>query len=311
MNARALFVGRPTVLLAFAALFVAGCGWTSRETVLSSETLNVVAVTRSTLDINESRYRYYTTYVLYMDGEPLPDKAFAALLQDSEVSNDQFVHDGAVVLADDSVLLSSHNREGARCWVTRLTAAHGKFTLQRIIDGSTGCEIRPAPRGWRELYDAAGNLVLVREHPFKVFPIAGYWYVLSTEGDVAALYQKDREQEQWVVRLVQISSGTTLAEQVLPLQRYAEPDLLHASPEKRRQWLSDNFTVVTTDPASVQLRADHRLETITPEVWAQYQQIDRENKEADARAVAAGQARLEAQRSELLDAEAARQRTGE
>lgn len=311
MNARPAFVARTAALLTFATLVVTGCGWTSRESLISSDTLKVVAVTESTLDINVSKYRYYTTYALYVDGERVSAEAFLALLQEPAAANDRVVHDGAVALTDDTVLLSSHDREGTRCWITRLAAPHGKATLQKITERSVGCGIRPAPQGWRELYDAASNLVLVREQPFQVHPIAGYWYVLWIEGDVAALYQQDRENEQLVVRVVRISSDTPLAEQVLPLQRYAEPDLRNASPEQRRQWLFDNFTVAMTDPASVQLRADNRLETITPEIWARYQRIERENKQADARAVAAGQARREAQRQELMEAEAAQQRAGE
>jgi len=137
-----------------------------------------------------------------------------------------------------------------------------------------------------------------------VHPIAGYWYVLWIDGDVAALYQKDRDHERFVVRLARISSNTTLAEQALPMHTYAEPDLLYASPELRRQWLLDSFTVSMGDAPSIQLRPDHQLDTITPEVWAEYQENDRQNKELDARARAAGDAWRQAQRREVMDTDA-------
>jgi hypothetical protein len=83
------------------------------------------------------------------------------------------------------------------------------------------------------------------------------------------------------------------------MQQYAEPELLYASPEARRQWLFDNFRVSMGHTPSIQLRADNRLETITPEVWAQYQAIDRENNALDARARDEGEAWHEAQRKAL------------
>lgn len=174
------------------------------------------------------------------------------------------------------------------------------------MSGTVDCSIRPAPAGWKALYEEPGDLILIREHPFQRHPIAGYWYVLWIEGDVAALYQKDREHERLVVRLARISSDTSLAEQALPMQQYAEPDLLYASPEARRQWLFDNFRVSMGHTPSIQLRADNRLETITPEVWAQYQANDQENRELDARARAEGEAWNDAQRK-ALDAGTAEQ----
>jgi hypothetical protein len=115
--------------------------------------------------------------------------------------------------------------------------------------------------------------------------------VLLIQGDVVAVYQKDREQERLVVRLVRMSSQQTLAEQILPMDTYAEPDLMNASAQLRQQWLMDNFVVATAPAASLQLRADNRLETISPETWAEYKEIDRLNREEDARDQAAAAAR--------------------
>ncbi|WP_426806111.1 hypothetical protein, partial [Stenotrophomonas sp. SrG] len=81
----------------------------------------------------------------------------------------------------------------------------------------------PPPPGGSAHYDDGRNLLLVRHAPFHVYPIAGDWYVLLIQGDVVAVYQKDREQERRVVRLVRISSQQTLAEQILPMATYAEP----------------------------------------------------------------------------------------
>jgi len=294
---------RSGALMVCAALLAGGCARTNRETVFSSDTLKVVAVTESRLDINVSRYQHYTTYVLYMDGSRLSDEGFSALLQDPDATGDQFVHADAVVLDEDAVLIASHNRDGSRCWTTRLAARSGTPTLETIMKGTADCSIRPAPPGWRALYEDPGDLILVREHPFQAYPIAGYWYVLWIDGGIAALYRKDRDHERLVVRLARISSDTTLAEQTLPMQTYAEPDLLHASPEVRRQWLFDNFTVSTGASPSIALRSNHRLDTITPEVWAEYQEIDRQNRELDARARAAGNAWIEAQHRELMEAD--------
>ncbi len=305
MNVRSFSV-LPCVVLLCAALLVGGCARTTRETVFSSGTLKVVAVTESRLDINVSKYQHYTTYELYVDGRKLSDKGFSTLLQDPDATDDQFVHADAVVLDEGAILMASHNRGSSRCWTTRLSASGGRATLETILQGTVDCGIRPAPAGWRALYDDRSDLILIREHPFQVHPMAGYWYVLWIDGDIAALYQKDRDHERLVVRLARISSDTTLAEQALPMHTYAEPDLLHAAPELRRQWLFDSFTVSMGDAPSIQLRPDHQLDTITPEVWAEYQENDRQNKALDADARAAGGAWIEAQRRELMDADATR-----
>lgn len=310
MKARKGSLLRSAVMALCAALLADGCGGTSRETVLSSDTLKVVAVTESTLDINVSQYRHYTTFVLYVDGVKLSDKAFSDLLQDRDAADDHFVHTEAVVLGEDAILLASRNGDGTRCWTTRFSTRGGKATVEKIIEGSIDCSLRPAPQGWRALYDEASNLILVREQPFQVHPIAGYCYVLWIEGDVVALYREDRDRARLIVRLVRISTDTTLAEQVLPMEKYAEPELLHVSPQVRKQWLFDNFAVSMAPPSSIQLRSDNRLETITAEVWAEYQEIERQNRELDARASAAGEAWREAQRRELMEAEAAEQKAG-
>lgn len=302
---------RSAALLVVTTLIAGGCVRTDRDTVLSSDTLKVVAVTESRLDINISQYRHYTTYELFVEGRKLSDSAFSHLLQQTGTADDQFIHSDVVVLGDDAILLSSHNRDSTRCWTSRLSAAGGEGALERIIEGTADCSIRPAPAGWSALYDDPGNLILIREKPFQIHPMAGYWYVLWIEGDVAALYQKDRDQARLVLKLARISSDTTLAEQVLPMQRYAEPDLVYASPDARRQWLFDNFTVSMGPAPAIQLRPDNRLATITPEVWAEYEAIDRENKELDARARAKGQAWHEAQNKGLMEAEAAQQRPAE
>lgn len=286
-----------------AALLSVGCGGTTRKTILSSDSLTVVAVTESTLDINVSAYRHYTTYTLYVDGTKLSDKAFADLLQDADASDEQIVHTDAVVVADDAVLLASRTRDGSACWTTHLSAQGGRARLEKIITSTTDCSPRPAPPGWSVLYDEASNLVLVRTHPFAVHPITGYWQVLWIEGDVVALYEDDRAKERLVVKLVQISADQTLAEQYLPMNTYAEPDLFRAAPDARRQWLFDNFAVSLGTPASIRLRPDNTLKTITPEVWAEYQETARQNKEADARARAEGEACLEALYREVREAE--------
>lgn len=303
MNARKRSLFRATGLMALVALLAAGCGRTSRETVLSSDTLKVVAVTESTLDINVSQYRHYTTYVLYVEGSKLSDTAFAALLRDPDAAGQTFVHTDVVVLGDDAVLLASRNRDGTRCWATRLSTRSGTAAVETIVAGTVDCSLGAAPRGWTTLHDDASNLLLIRAQPFQVHRMAGYWYVLWIEGDVAALYTEDRDQQRLVVRLAAIDSDATLAEQVLPKATYAVPDLLHASPEARKQWLFENFTVSMAGSPAIQLRSDNRLDTITPEVWAEYQAIDRQNKQDDARARAAGEAWIEAQRRALHDAE--------
>lgn len=304
MNVRSYSVLLGAALLVCAVLLAGGCARTKRDTVFSSGTLKVVAVTESRLDINVSKYQHYTTYEIYVDGSRLSDKDFSALLQDPDAVDDQFVHTDAVVLDEGAVLMASHNRDSSRCWTTRLFASGGRPMLESVMQGSVDCGIRPAPPGWRALYGDRSDLLLVREYPFQVHPIAGYWYVLWIDGDVAALYQKDRDHEQFVVRLARISSDTTLAEQALPMHTYAEPDLLYASPELRRQWLFDSFTVSMGDAPSIRLRPDHQLDTITPEVWAEYQENDRQNKELDAQARAAGDAWRQAQRREVMDTHA-------
>lgn len=308
MIARAASVTRQMVLAILALLLAGGCARTTRETVLSSDTLKVVAVTRSTLDINVSQYRHYTTYDIYLEGEKLSDTGFSRLLQVPEAEGERFVHSDVVVLDSGAILLASHDQGGAHCWTTRLSANGGKAVLEKIVESSIDCSPRPASRGWQMLYDPADNLVLVHERPFRVHRFSGYWSVLWIEGDVAALYRDEGEKEQLVVRLVRIATDTSLAELALPKQRYAEPELVNAPAEARKQWLLDNFTVAMTAPFSITLRADNQLQTLTPEVWARYQQIDRENKAADARARAAGEAWHEAQRKELMEAEAARGR---
>lgn len=294
------------VLAMSAALLAAGCGGTTRKTVLSTDSLKVVAVTESRLDINVSEYQHYTTYTLYVDGTELSDKAFADLLQDADARDEQIVHTDAIVVAEDTVLLASRTRDGSACWTTHLSAHGGKATLEKIITSTVDCSPGPAPPGWSTLYDEASNLVLVRTHPFAVHPITGYSQVLWIEGDVVALYAEERATERLIVRLVRISADETLAEQHLPMNTYAEPDLLHASPDARRQWLFSNFSVSLGVPASIQLRPDNTLKTITPEVWAQYQEMDRQNKDADARASAEGQARTDALYREVRAAESAK-----
>lgn len=287
-----------------AALLTVGCGGTTRKTILATDSLKVVAITQTTLDINVSKYKHYTTYALYLEGDKLSDAAFAGLLQDAAATGEQIVHTDAIVVADDAVLLASRTRDGSACWATHLSAQGGKARLEKIITSTTDCSPRPASPGWSALYDEASNLVLVRTHPFAVHPITGYWQVLWIEGDVVALYEDERAKERLVVKLVRISADETLAEQYLPMNTYAQPDLLHAAPEARRQWLFDNFSVSLGTPASIQLRPDNTLKTLTPEVWAEYQEMDRQNKEADARARAEGQARLEALYREVREAEA-------
>lgn len=304
MHARRCSVLLSAALLLCAALLTGGCARTKRETVFSSDTLKVVAVTESRLDINISKYQHHTTYAVYVNGSALSDNDFATLLQDPDTTDAPFVHTDAVVLDEDAVLLASHNGDSSRCWTTRLSGSRGRAALDKITTGTADCSIRPAPPGWRALYDDRSDLILIREHPFQVHPMAGYGYVLWIDGDIAALYHKDRDHERLVVRLARISSDTPLAEQTLPMRTYAEPDLLYASPELRRQWLFDNFTVAMGASPSIQLRSDHQLQTITPEVWAQYQENDRQNKELDAQARAAGNAWIEAQRRELMEADA-------
>jgi hypothetical protein len=295
---RGLFL-RSAALLAEASLLGVGCGRTSSEAVFSSGPLKVVAVTDSTLDINVSQYRHYTSYLLYIDGDRVSDHDFAALLRDPEAANDQFVHAEAIVLDPHSVLLASHARDGQRCWTTRLIDNAGTPKLDTIDKGSIDCTTRTAPRGWRALYDASSNLLLVRERPFHVYAMAGYWYPLWIEGDMVALYQEQKDSERLVVKLARISSGETLAEQQLPMSQFAEPELLRASAEAREQWLLDNFTVSAAPIASIHLRPDNQLKTITPQTWAAYQEIDRHNREEDARVRAAGEAWHQAQRDEL------------
>lgn len=299
---------RVAVLLAAASILLAGCGSTSREDVFSSGPLDVVAVTESRLDINVSTYQHYTRYLLYFDGEQLDDTGFARLLRDDDAAHDRFVHVEAIVLDKDAVLVSSHNQDGTRCWTTRLVASRGTVTFEPVSKGSVDCTTRPAPRGWRALYDDASNLLLVREHPFHVYRMQGYWYPLWIEGDVAALYQEQRDQERLLVKLARIPSGETLAEYPLPMERFASPDLLDASALERQQWLLDNFEISAAPHASIRLRDDNQLKTITPELWAQYKDIDRRNSEEDARARAAGEAWHSAQRDALMKDEAKRQR---
>ncbi len=307
MSATRCFPFRWAALLAVASLLVAGCGRTSREPVFSSGPLKVVAVTESTLDINVSQYRHYTTYVIYLEGDRLSDKGFAALLRDPDAINEQFVHDEAIVLDPNAILLASRNKDGTRCWSTRVTTGGGTAAVEVIDKGSIDCTTRTAPRGWRALYDASSNLLLVREQPFHVHAMAGYWYPLWIEGDMVALYQEQKEHERLVVKLARISSGETLGKQLLPMAQFAEPELLRASAEERQQWLLDNFVVSASPTASIRLRPDSTLKTISPETWAAYKEIDRHNREEDARARAAGEAWHQAQREELMRDEAARQ----
>ena len=306
MNANRTFPLRSAALLAGASLLLAGCGKTSREDVFSSGPLKVVAVTESRLDINVSKYQHYTRYLLYFDGEQLDDAGFAKLLRDGDAGNDRFVHAEAIVLDKDSVLISSRNQDGTRCWTTRWVARGGAATLEPVSKGSIDCTTRPAPRGWRALYDDASNLLLVREQPFHVYPITGYWYPLWIESDVVALYQEQMERERFVVKLTRISSGETLAEQPLSMAQFAEPELLNASADARQQWLLDNFSVSATPSASIALRPDNTLKTISPELWAQYKDIDRRNSEEDARARAEGEAWHRRQREALMQDESAR-----
>lgn len=306
MNARSRSRLHAIALAGIAAwLLSTGCARTSKESVLSSETLKVVAVTESNLDINISEYRHYTTYLLYLDGEKLSDTAFASLLQDPNAANDTFVHSDVVVLGDDEILLASHNRDATRCWTTRLLAGKGNAKVETIKKSTTDCAPSDTAPGWQTLHDEAGNVLLVSERPFHVYPIAGYWWVLWIEGDVAALYNDDRDQEQLIVRLVRISTDELLAEQRLPMQTYAEPNLLHASPDVRRKWLLDNFAVSMKAPVSLQLRADNQLAVLPPGRWAEYQETARQNSEADARARAAGEAKRDALYRETHEAEAA------
>lgn len=305
MNATPFPAACAAVLALLATLVASGCAKTTRETVLASDALKVVATTRSTLDINISKYRHYTTYDLYVHGDKVSDAGFATLLQDPDAAAG-VVHTNVVVLDENAILLASHDREGIHCWTTRLLVQTGNVVAEEIMRGSVGCSPRPGPPGWQHLHQQRGDLLLVREKPFQVHQIAGYWYPLWIEGDVVALYQEDSAREALIVRLTGISTGKRLAELALPKHMYAEPDLLHASSEARRQWLLDNFTVSVAPTPSIQLRADNRLATITPETWARYQALDSESREADARARAARDARMEAECRELREAEPAR-----
>lgn len=299
---------RQAALVVAVLLSATGCARTKRETVLATDALKVVAVTRSRLDITVSAYRHATTYDLYVNGEPLSDTGFARMLGVPERAGGRFVHHAAVPLGQRDVLLESHEEESERCWATRLSADGGRVVLEKIVESTIDCSPRPGPPGWQVLHDAASNVLLVRQQPFRVYPLAGYASVLWIEEDVVALYAEARDTQQLKLRLVRISTGAALAELALPKSRYAEPRLLDLPPEARRQWLQENFTVAMAAPFSITLRTDNTLQTITPEVWATYQQIERENTEADARARAAGEARDAAQRRELQEAEAARNR---
>ncbi len=308
MSTRRAFPSRSVALLAVASLLLTGCGRTSREQVFSSGRLKVVAVTESTLDINISAYRRHTTYVLYLDGEKLSDTGFATLLRDPDAANETIVHTEAIALDPNSVLLASMTRDGRQCWSTRLAVKGAVAALETISKGSIDCGTRTAPPGWRVLFDESSNLLLIREQPFQVHPLAGYWYPLWIEGDVVALYQEQKDRERLIVKLAGISSGQTLAEQALPMAKFAEPELLNASAQARQQWLFDNFSVSLAPQASITLRPDNQLKTITPALWAEYQEIDRHNREEDAKARAAGEAWHKAQREELMRDEAAMQR---
>ncbi|REM07541.1 hypothetical protein DSI28_09995, partial [Mycobacterium tuberculosis] len=68
MNTRSYPVLLGAALLVCAVLLAGGCARTKRDTVFSSGTLKVVAVTESRLDINVSKYQHYTTYEIYVDG---------------------------------------------------------------------------------------------------------------------------------------------------------------------------------------------------------------------------------------------------
>lgn len=298
-------VVRSIILLVSLALGLTGCFGTRRTTVLSTDTLKVVEVTESVLDINISKYRHYTTYVLYLEGKKVDDRAFIHLLGDPD-AGDGFVHNEVVVLDERSILLSSHNRDSSRCWTTRLIAEPGRPTLETITQGRHGCMSEPAPAGWRVFHDLSSNLLLVRERPFKVYPLQGYWFVMGIQDDTVVLFQSQREEERLTVRLVRIGSGEVLAEQHLPMSRYADPHFVHTSAEERERWLLSNFTVSSAPAVTLQLRPDNQLKTISAETWAEYQRMDRESREADARAVAAGEAKREAQRQELREAEKAR-----
>lgn len=308
MSTRRGFSSRTLALLAVASLLLTACGRTSREPVFSSGPLKVVAVTESTLDINSSQYRHHTTYVLYLDGETLSDAGFATLLRDADAANQTFVHTEAIALDPNAVLLASGTRDGRQCWSTRIAVKGGAAALETINKGSIDCSTRTAPSGWRALYDESSNLLLIRDHPFHAYPVAGYWYPLWIQDDVVALYQEQEEKERLVVKLARISSGQTLAEQALPMAQFAEPELLNASAQARQQWLFDNFSVALAPQASITLRPDNQLKTITPERWAEYKEIERQDREADARARAAGEAWDRAQREALTRDEAARQR---
>ena len=133
-----------------AALLTVGCGGTTRKTILSSDSLKVVAITQTTLDINVSKYKHYTTYALYLEGDKLSDAAFAGLLQDAAATGEQIVHTDAIVVADDAVLLASRTRDGSACWATHLSAQGGKARLEKIITSTTDCSPRPASPGWIE-----------------------------------------------------------------------------------------------------------------------------------------------------------------
>lgn len=310
MSAIRRIMRRSFALLAFAVLLTAGCGSTSRKPVFTSGVLEVVAVTTSRLDINISEYRHYTTHELHVDGDKLPDHGFARLLRDPDAVGEQFIHAEAIVLDRDSILLATNTREGSRCWTTRLVANGETVRAETVNKGRVDCTTRQAPPGWRSLYDDAGNLMLVREQPFGIHHIAGYWYPLWIEGDVVALYQKQQDRDQLVVKLARISSAETLAEQQLPMEQFAEPALLRASAQERRQWLFDNFTVAATPSASIRLRPDHKLKQMPPGLWAEYKEMDRRDSEADERVRAIGEAKLKAQREPLMRDEAGLQDAG-
>jgi hypothetical protein len=70
----------------------------------------------------------------------------------------------------------------------------------------------------------------------------------------------------------------------------------------------EEYAQATAPAASLQLRADNRLEILSPETWAEYKEIDRLNREEDTRDQAAAAARERAFYEEVLKEEAARQK---
>lgn len=256
-----------------------GCFSTDRKTVLSSGSLKVVAVTESVLDINISQYRHSTSYKIYLDGRKLSDPEVARLLRAPHAAKDRFIHRHVVVLDNRSMLLTTTSQSGMECWTTHFAVEDGTPLAETLVSDTYDCSPQPAPPGWQAFYGKESDLLLVREQPYKVHAIGGYQYPLWIEGDVVALYEHERKEKRMVLRLVRISSLEVLAEEFLPMQRFEEPDLVHAKADARLKWFQDNFTASVSPTPSIHLREDNQLKTITPETWAEREERERLREE--------------------------------